>query len=619
MTDFWIDQGVDGFRLDAIPYLFEREDTNCENLPETHSYLQELRAHVDKKKPGIMLLAEANMWPEDSVRYFGEGNECHMSFHFPLMPRMFTAIRMEDRFPIVEILRQTPAIPENCQWALFLRNHDELTLEMVTDEERDYMYRVYAHDPQMRINLGIRRRLAPLLENDRRRIELMNALLFSLPGTPVLYYGDEIGMGDNVYLGDRNGVRTPMQWSSDRNAGFSRANPQGLYLPVIIAPEYHYESINVEMQQSNPHSLLWWTKHMIGMRKQVKAFGRGTLEFIHPDNRRVLAFYRRYEDQVVLVVANLSRFTQAASLNLCSVRGLTPVEMFGKSELPPVGDNPYLMTMGPYEVYWFLLENRFSHGEALAPRDQAAALPEIEVESWEQVFEGASLEALERHLPEFLRSRRWFRASPRRINEVSLRDAIAIHDSSTYLLLADVIYETDERETYTLLGSIATGGEVESIHEHLPEAPAFRLRTKAGEVGLLYSALWDNRFAAGLLDATKRRRRLKGQRGELVAYRTKALAPPQASQESEPSLMRSEQDNNSFAFGTDYILKVFRRVEPGRNPEVDLGMFLNERTSILRASRSRDISNTDVRGKRRWILPFSIPSYRMKATFGHTR
>ena len=302
-----------------------------------------------------MLLAEANQWPEDAVAYFGNGDECHMAFHFPVMPRLFMAVQMEDRFPIVDILQQTPAIPETAQWAVFLRNHDELTLEMVTDEDRDYMYRVYASDPQARINLGIRRRLAPLMGNDRRRIELMNALLFSLPGTPVVYYGDEIGMGDNIYLGDRNGVRTPMQWSPDRNAGFSQANPQKLYSPVIIDPEYHYEALNVDAQQNNPHSLLWWMKHIIGLRRQYRAFGRGTLRFLLPDNGRVLAFVREHEDERILVVANLSRFAQAVELDLADVQGVTPIEMFGRTPFPQVGATPYLVTLSPYAFYWFLL------------------------------------------------------------------------------------------------------------------------------------------------------------------------------------------------------------------------------------------------------------------------
>ena len=303
-----------------------------------------------------MLLAEANQWPEDSVEYFGDGDECHMAFHFPVMPRLFMSIRMEDRFPIIDILEQTPAIPDNAQWALFLRNHDELTLEMVTDEERDYMYRVYARDPQMRINLGIRRRLAPLLGNNRRRIELMNGLLMSLPGTPVIYYGDEIGMGDNVYVGDRNGVRTPMQWSGDRNAGFSSANRQQLYLPVITDPEYHYEAVNVEVQQANPHSLLWWMKRLLDLRRRHRAFSRGSLQFLHPENRKVLAFLRRLEDETILVVANLSRFVQHTELDLSELEGRVPIEMFGRVEFPAIGGAPYFLTLAPHSFLWFSLE-----------------------------------------------------------------------------------------------------------------------------------------------------------------------------------------------------------------------------------------------------------------------
>src|SRR5213083_1238633 len=356
VLDFWLGMGVDGLRLDAVPYLYEREGTICENLRETHEYLVKLRAHVDEKFSGRMLLAEANQWPEDAVAYFGKGDESHMNFHFPLMPRMFMALQMEDRFPIIDILDQTPAVPDGCQWAMFLRNHDELTLEMVTDEERDYMYRVYATDPHARINLGIRRRLAPLLGNNRRKIELINSLLFSLPGTPIIYYGDEIGMGDNFYLGDRNGVRTPMQWSPDRNAGFSKANSQRLYFPVIIDPEYHYEAVNVEVQHSNPQSLLWWMKRTLSLRKQHKAFGRGSLEFLYPDNNKILAFLRTYADERILVVANLSRFPQHAELSLSALRGLHPVEMSGRSAFPPIADGPYPISLGPHGLFWFALE-----------------------------------------------------------------------------------------------------------------------------------------------------------------------------------------------------------------------------------------------------------------------
>src|ERR1051325_2154677 len=350
VLDFWFDLGVDGLRLDAVPYLYEREGTSCENLAETHQYLKSLRQHVDEKYGDRMLLAEANQWPEEAVTYFGsgKGDECHMAFHFPLMPRMFMALRMEDRVPIVDILEQTPPIPETSQWALFLRNHDELTLEMVTDEERDYMYRVYANDARARLNLGIRRRLAPLLGNNRRRIELLYLLLLSLPGTPVLYYGDEIGMGDNVFLGDRNGVRTPMQWSSDKNAGFSRASPQALYSPIILDPEYHYEAINVEAQQRNPHALLWWTRRVLALRKRWKVFGLGSLEFLHPDNRKVLAFIRHHEGETVLVVANLSRFPQPVELDLARFEGHAPIELFGRTAFPVIGSGKYPLTLSPH-------------------------------------------------------------------------------------------------------------------------------------------------------------------------------------------------------------------------------------------------------------------------------
>jgi maltose alpha-D-glucosyltransferase/alpha-amylase len=351
----WLDMGVDGFRADAVPYLFEREGTNCENLPETHAYLKEVRRFIDEHYPGRILLAEANQWPADVRPYFGDGDEFHMAFNFPLMPRIFMALRREDRTPIVDIISQLPPIPETCQWCLFLRNHDELTLEMVTDEERDYMYHEYAKDPRMKLNLGIRRRLAPLVDNGRRRIELLNSLLFTLPGSPIIYYGDEIGMGDNIYLGDRNGVRTPMQWTGDRNAGFSRADAARLYSPVIMDPVYGYQAINVEAQLRDPSSLLNWMKRLIRIRKRYPVFGRGAIEFLHPENRKVLAYIRR-DDQHVLVVNNLSRFVQPVELDLRHYAGWTPVEIFGETRFPPIGELPYFLTLGPHGFYWFRLE-----------------------------------------------------------------------------------------------------------------------------------------------------------------------------------------------------------------------------------------------------------------------
>ncbi len=353
---FWLDMGVDGLRLDAIPYLVERDGTNCENLPETHQIVKRLRRVLEENYANRLLLAEANQWPDDVRQYFGDGDEFHMAFHFPLMPRMFMALRLEDRHPVVDIMARTPEIPPGCQWGLFLRNHDELTLEMVTDDERDYMYFAYGSDPRMRLNVGIRRRLAPLMDNNPRRIELMNSILFSFPGTPVIYYGDEIGMGDNIYLGDRNGVRTPMQWTADRNAGFSRANPARLYSPVIMDPIYGYEAVNVEAQLADSSSILHWMRNMIALRKLFKVFGRGTLEFLNPANRRILAYLRRYESDQVLCVANLSRFSQPVELDLANLAGLTPVEMLGYTEFPPIGPEPYRLSLGPYGFFWFELQ-----------------------------------------------------------------------------------------------------------------------------------------------------------------------------------------------------------------------------------------------------------------------
>ena len=355
IMQFWLEMGVDGFRLDAVPYLIEREGTSCENLPETHAVLKELRRRVDEHFPGRMLLAEANQWPADLRPYFGDGDEFHMAFHFPVMPRMFMSVQLEDRKPIVDILQQTPAIPDPCQWCLFLRNHDELTLEMVTDIERDYMYDTYAGDKAMRLNLGIRRRLAPLLDNDRRRVELMNGMLMSLPGTPIIYYGDEIGMGDNIHLGDRNGVRTPMQWDGGWNAGFSTADPENLYSPLILNPVYGYPAVNVYSQKRSGHSLLAWMKRIISARKSTQVFGRGSIEFLHPGNHRVLAYVRQLKSETVLVVNNLSSSAQAVELDLRRYKGNILVEMFGRNIFPRIGDLPYLLTMGPYQFFWFRL------------------------------------------------------------------------------------------------------------------------------------------------------------------------------------------------------------------------------------------------------------------------
>jgi maltose alpha-D-glucosyltransferase / alpha-amylase len=593
VVDFWMREGVDGLRLDAVPYLYEREGTSCENLPETHAFLKTLRRHIDRQFPNRMLLAEANQWPEDAIAYFGDGDECHMAFHFPLMPRLFMAIRMEDRFPIIEILQQTPPIPDPCQWALFLRNHDELTLEMVTDEDRDYMYRVYAHDPNARINLGIRRRLAPLLGNHRRRIELMNGLLFSTPGTPIIYYGDEIGMGDNIYLGDRNSVRTPMQWSADRNAGFSRANPQRLYLPVTIDPEYHYETVNVEAQHNNLHSLLWWMKRLIALRKRYKAFGRGTLEFLQPDNRKVLTFLRRYQDELILVVANLSRFVQYVELNLAEFRGLVPVELFGRTPFPPVGELPYFITLGPHGFFMFALEPQRVAALAAPGPDGAAALPILRVAGgWEDVLRGKARDALEDVLPAYIRARRWFGGKARPVKATVIREAVPVAGAAplAYVLLVEVQYLEGDAQTYVLPLAFATGDRAERVRADLPYAAVASVEVGAsGETGVLYEALSERAFCTALLDAIARRRRLRGADGELACTPTAAMRRPLVDAIegglAEPAPVKAEQSNTSVVYGDRFILKMFRRLESGINPDLEIGRFLTDGASFPHVPR----------------------------------
>jgi maltose alpha-D-glucosyltransferase / alpha-amylase len=577
--DFWLRLGVDGLRLDAVPYLFEREGTSCENLPETHAFLKELRRRLDAKYGDRMLLAEANQWPEDAVAYFGNGDECHMAFHFPVMPRLFMAVQMEDRFPVVDILQQTPAIPETAQWAVFLRNHDELTLEMVTDEDRDYMYRVYASDPQARINLGIRRRLAPLMGNDRRRIELMNALLFSLPGTPVMYYGDEIGMGDNIYLGDRNGVRTPMQWSPDRNAGFSQANPQKLYSPVIIDPEYHYEALNVDAQQNNPHSLLWWMKHIIGLRRQYRAFGRGALRFLLPDNGRVIAFVREYEDERILVVANLSRYAQAVELDLADVQGVTPIEMFGRTPFPQIGATPYLVTLSPYAFYWFLLP---AVASGLGRETREFRAPAVRFTgSWQELVRGEEREVLENLLPTYLLGSRWFRGKARQITSATVVRAIPVPvgERDVLVTLVEVRYLDADSEHYVIPLGYADGDRAREI---ALASPASVILSRDGG-GVLYDAMADDEFMNVLVDGIGRKKHWRGTRGELVGSRTRAFPELRGEDASlRTAVLRAEQSNTSVNLGDRLLLKLFRKVEPGLNPDLELGRYLTEHTDFRR-------------------------------------
>ncbi|MBO0703790.1 MAG: maltose alpha-D-glucosyltransferase [Candidatus Dormibacteraeota bacterium] len=536
VVDYWLAAGVDGLRLDAIPYLFERDGTNCENLPESHGFLKQLRRHVDQNFANRMLLAEANQWPEDAAAYFGEGtgDECHMAFHFPVMPRLFMALRMEDRFPIVDILAQTPTVPEDAQWALFLRNHDELTLEMVTDEERDYMYRAYTSDPEARINLGIRRRLGPLLHNNRRRIELMNSLLLSLPGTPVIYYGDEIGMGDNIYLGDRDSVRTPMQWSADRNAGFSVANRQRLYLPVILDPEYHYEAVNVATQEANPQSLLNWMKRLIALRKKHPAFGRGSFQLLAPENRRVLAFVREYEGERILVVANLSRYVQYAELDMQEYAGMTPVELFGRTEFPRIGELPYLITLGPHNCFWFTLEG-------LPPYEQVQdPMPALSLNDRE----------LARSLPAYLVRQRWYGARARQLTEVGITDSIPIGPAEVKLV--ETRFTEGDPQTYVL-----------------PLQP--------NEKSEVVDALGDAGFASFLLESVARRRRFRGRDGDIIALPTPQLRREPALSELPAMLPHAEQSNTSVIFGDRLIMKLYRHLEEGVHPDLEVSRFLTER------------------------------------------
>ena len=586
IVDFWFGLGVDGLRLDAIPYLFEREGTNCENLPETHRFLKELRARADGKFQDRILLGEANQWPEDAAAYFSEGDECHMAFHFPLMPRLFMALHMEDSFPIRDILQQTPAIPETCQWAIFLRNHDELTLEMVTDEERDYMYRVYAQDPRMRINLGIRRRLFPLLGNHRRRTELANALLFSLPGTPIIYYGDEIGMGDNVYLGDRDGVRTPMQWSTDRNAGFSQADPQKLFLPVIISPEYHCEVTNVEVQENNPHSVLWWMRRLISLRNKFKAFSRGTIEVLNPDNPRILAFVRRFQDERMLVVANLSRFVQYAELDLSSYQGLVPVELFGKTAFPVVQSTPYFLSIGPHSFFWFYLTPGQAPVETVSKAPEPAVLPAIEVDlDWRHFFPGkADRPVLEEAFSAFITRSPWFGSRNRPLKRTSIHEVFALTQGSDrwYLVLLKAEYLTGDDELYAVPLTCADGPEAERLSDRTPLRGSGHSEIQGGPYdGPARRCDGGPGFRGhGCCRRLFQRRYVPGK--SFAPPRNDHTGLPQASAQRRdlsrrPRLMPAEPHDTMLAFGDRLTLRFIRRLSLGTHPGLEVGRQLTEK------------------------------------------
>ncbi|MBI1874602.1 MAG: maltose alpha-D-glucosyltransferase [Acidobacteria bacterium] len=585
---FWLDTGVDGMRLDAIPYLMEREGTTCENLPDTHGILRQIRQALDAHHTNRLFLAEANQWPADVRPYFGDGDECHMAFHFPLMPRIFMALRQEDRHPITEILRQTPGIPDACQWALFLRNHDELTLETVSDEERDYMYQSYASDPQMRLNLGIRRRLAPLVENSRPRIELLTSLLCSLPGTPVLYYGDEIGMGDNVFLGDRNGVRTPMQWTGDRNGGFSRAEPARLYAPPIMDPVYGYPAVNVESQERSPFSLLNWMKRMIALRKQHQTFGRGSLEFLYPQNRKVLAYVRRYGEDIILVVANLSRSVQPVELPLADFQGFTPVEMLGRIEFPRIGESPYVLALGPYSFYWFQLVKTTTPVaiRTSAPPAESTELPAFfSGRAWETLLDGHVRTLIEREcLPHFLERQRWFGGRARGLRAARLTDWALVRKSPVpaFLALVEAEFADGGRQTYFVPMALMPGADGEERLKLAPEAAIARVT--GARKGLLMGVVGGaESIGEVLLDFIAANREVATRHGVIRAFRTDAFERVRGSSTPGPiTLGRSDASNTSLVYGDRLVLKFFRRLEEGPNPDLEISRHLAERSAFSR-------------------------------------
>ena len=588
---FWLDQGVDGLRLDAIPYLCVREGSNNENLPETHAVIREMRAAIDAHYKNRLFLAEANQWPEDVREYFGDDDECHMAYHFPLMPRMYMAAAQEDRHPIVEIMNQTPDIPPNCQWAIFLRNHDELTLEMVTDSERDYMYEQYASDKRMRLNVGIRRRLAPLMENDVDKIQLMNSLLMSMPGSPIIYYGDEIGMGDNFYLGDRNGVRTPMQWSPDRNGGFSRADPQLLYLPPVMDPVYGYTAVNVEAQSRDRSSLLNWMKRIIAVRKVHKAFGRGSLKFLGPGNRKILAYVREYAGESILCVANLSRTAQPVELDLAGFKGRVPVEMLGNTAFPPVGELPYLLTLPGYGVYWFQMNEK-----AATPAWHEDMLPPIElpvlvmVEGWRSFFpqeihphrrpvaQKVYDQMEQKILPDFLAAQRWFVAKDSRIERIELTRPTVWKDARNEWLLGlvEVFIEDMPSQRY-FLPLACNWQEGEDNIRPLLGFTLAKIRQHS-QIGVLFDAFADPAFCNAMVRAMRQNRQIPFAQGQLQFSSTSAGEVLISDSEPHYEVRRPTVpgSNTAVILGDQLFLKGYRHFQSGPNPELEIGRFLTE-------------------------------------------
>ena len=576
VMDYWLNMGVDGFRLDAIPYLFEEDGTNCENLPQTHDFLKKLRAYVDSRHNNVLLLAEANMWPEDSAAYFGDGDECQMNYHFPIMPRMFMSVNMENRYPIMDIIDQTPEIPETCQWATFLRNHDELTLEMVTEEERDYMYKVYTKDPLARINLGIRKRLAPLLDNDRRKIELMNVLLFSLPGTPVIYYGDEIGMGDNYYLGDRDGVRTPMQWDPGRNGGFSEANPHKLYLPLIIDPEYKYENINVENQLGNPNSLLWWMRRLIKMRKRFKAFSRGEITFLESENTKALAFVRSFKYEKILVVVNLSRYAQSASVEMQSLKDLIPVEVFSQNKFPKIGNEPYSFTLSPYGYYWFKLVEE-KENISIIPVNNIKVL---EIKKWIDLI-GVNLKDRVKNdiLLPYLNNQLWFNVRKRKIESLKIFDVIPINGKHRnfegFTIIIEVTFFEGLYSKYRFVIGFTKGKEEKMLWSDHPDSIITRI-VFDGKKGVLFDASYSENYRKTMFQLFKRHSTVTTDTATVKFHVTDELKSllDDPLLEKENKLVEARHRHVIIQYNKKFIVKLYRKIDRGSDRDVEINNYL---------------------------------------------
>ena len=575
----WLDTGVDGFRLDAVPYLIEREGTSNENLPETHAIIKKLRAEIENYAPGKVLLAEANMWPEDVQQYFGDGDECHMAYHFPLMPRIYMAIAQEDRFPIADIMRQTPEIPANCQWAMFLRNHDELTLEMVTDVERDYLWSTYAADPRARINVGIRRRLAPLMDNDRRKIELMNSILLSMPGTPIIYYGDEIGMGDNIYLGDRNGVRTPMQWTPDRNGGFSRADPAQLYLPCIMDPVYGYSGLNVEAQSRSASSLLSWMKRLISVRKSSQVFGRGTLTFVRPANRAVLAYVRQMNDEAILCVCNLSRTAQAVELDMSPWKGRIPQEMLGRVNFPRIGELPYLVTLPPYGFFWFQLHKEAEDVvQQSLPREVSTLVLGPE---WEKMVSGWTLRTFELDvLPSHIALRRWFADKGSRNLTAKVAATIPFENGNDHFVAVIIDIGGSHGTSRYFLPLTIRWTRYTAIDR--PPACVLAAVRRGPREGTLLDAVAEPEFVTALL-AKIHANETVGDGAKLSFRATEAFALQPLPEIKTVKAIDGEQSNSSVIVNSEYVIKILRRIQPGIHSEIEIGRFLTDETSFKNA------------------------------------